>query len=657
MNPSGIDLMDIDLERLFSPSGEMTEEGGAFGVRRLHFAPLAGAEVRLDEFRDCPEARCAFLRLGSNAAARLRLHLAGEYGLATSSLGGWLITPTQAQAPAYWLPTPPQLRRLDAQGHILQERAIALCGLSVTHQGWAVAFELPADWYLDMVVWRLESGSADVRAGWDAKLALEGQPYYLWGSKVNVHLPAGLYRFLIHGEIYTDDFVWPRRWKFRSELDAHGLFNALTGLAAATGKRIYDLLRRQVLLSVLLAQSADGGWRQGEWTDLMEAHLRLHNAAMLILEAGLEESGDTMLREALAHAADFLMRHTDRTDIGLWFLHDSLETSAENMEVMREQTNTPWLPSCTLGKSPCNKLILNTHLDAIVALERYRRLTGDERHAEALASARNAARTLLRLRPAEKLYRMIYRAIDLTLLPKERAMRLPWPLRALKRLTWMYLQPNMHRIKRVWPRLVMPGGLIERHIAPLHFDLNYHPVNVMDILRLQRCFPDEDFFDLVDNAIDAVRRLDLLQYWSESKQRQFAVVVWTEALYHLCTLKTDTRYRGHLAAAMICAANSGLGLPPALLGGDAEVIPVSRRRPCPSPQDARLRLANLSQGAWFEVLVVNPHDHDLELVWDGETPQDLNWQGSAGTLPTPPKSVPAGGWVLGRAGVWNEPGS
>jgi len=32
------------------------------------------------------------------------------------------------------------------------------------------------------------------------------------------------------------------------------------------------------------------------------------------------------------------------------------------MEEMRRQTRTPWIPSRTLGKSPTNKLILNTHL-------------------------------------------------------------------------------------------------------------------------------------------------------------------------------------------------------------------------------------------------------------------------------------------------------
>jgi len=118
----------------------------------------------------------------------------------------------------------------------------------------------------------------------------------------------------------------------------------------------------------------------------MESHYRLHNAAMLMLVSGLEETGDPVLRMALQRAAAFLSRCTDQTDIGAWFLHDSLEKSAEAMEEMRRQTRTPWIPTRTLGKSPTNKLILNTHLDAIVTLDRYREVTGENRYSELLAS-------------------------------------------------------------------------------------------------------------------------------------------------------------------------------------------------------------------------------------------------------------------------------
>lgn len=640
---------EISLEAMFALPAELDACHAVFGARRYRFNISPEVEVLLDRFDEHPQAVCAFMRLKPETYRTLRLRLAGEYGLDSSTAGGWLIRPSRPTAPAYWIPVPPILRRLDEQGHILAEQNISLSGLSLSGEAWVADIELPSEWHLDMVIWRLQGPAAEVHEGLSTALAVERQDYYLWGSKTSVRLPAGLYRFLVHGQVYTDDFVWPRRWKFHSELDAHGLYTALTGLEAATGKPLYGLLRRQVLLSVLVAQAEDGGWHQGEWTDLMEVHLRLHNAAMLILEAALEESGDDTLQKALARAIDFLLQYTDQTGIGLWFLHDSLETSPENMEIMREQTRTPWIPSRTLGKSPCNKLILNTHLDAIVALERYRRITGDDRHAEALISARNAARSLLNLRPAELIYQGLYKVIELTLLPKERAMRLPLFLRAVKRLTWMYLLPNMHRFKRIWPRLVMPGGLIERHIAPLHFDLNYHPVNVMDILRYQRLFPSEDFHELVDNAIAAVKRLDLLQYWSESKQRQFAVVVWTEALYHLCTLNPDISHREHLAAAMICAARTGLGLPPVILGGDAEAIAVSARSPCPSPSDGRLCVVNLTRQGLAEILVVNPHEIDLELAWERGALDPLTWLDQDGARLDPPLRVRAGGWILGRA--------
>jgi hypothetical protein len=147
----------------------------------------------------------------------------------------------------------------------------------------------------------------------------------------------------------------------------------------------------------------------------MESHYRLHNSAMLMLEAGLQEEADETIHRALEKAAAFLDACTDKTDIGLWFLHDSLEGSVASMEEMRRQTKTPWIPSRTLGKSPTNKLILNTHLDAIVALDRYREVTGDAQYAGHIDSARAAARSVLGLRPAEPLYRL-YWFIGLTLL-------------------------------------------------------------------------------------------------------------------------------------------------------------------------------------------------------------------------------------------------
>lgn len=604
----------------------------------------------LDSFPGVDGAECAFLRLPADGDRKVVFQCSGAYGLQVVPQAGWLLMPQDQRSPACWIPCLPVLRRLDAQAHVVAERSFELDGFELGPDGWRLEIRLPAGWVLDWVIWTFTPAAVGVARELTQFSSLERQPKFLWGSKVNCRLPADLHRYLLYGTMYTDDFVWPRRWKFFSEIDAHGIYVALDGLQAATGKRIYDLLKRQVLFSVLLRQADDGGWYHGEWTDLMESHYRLHNAAMIVLEAGLEEYGDRAIRDGLVKAATFLSTCIDATDLGTWFLHDSLERSAETMEIMRVQTNTPWLPSRTFGKSPTNKLILNTHLDALVVLDRYRELTGDRSHDALIASGCDAARQLLAMRPAERLYALVYRAIGLTLLPKDAAAALPVWQRALKRLTWKYLTPQMHRIKRVFPRLVMPGGLIERHIAPLHYDINYHPVNVLDLARMRSRFPGLDLDEVIRGAVNAVSESRLLEYWSEAGNRRFAIVVWADALYHLCTLRPDPELQRHLADTMLLAHDAGLGLPPAILGADPEVFDRSRRIRCPSPADPRLLVARLGHGRHGEFIVVNPTGVDLRLDWELNPPAGLCWfsadgRAAGGHAQTP--TVPRRGWLLG----------
>lgn len=642
------------LHELFEPTGtsEAREILNASRFTRTQRDDAGHTVSLLDRFPGVAGASCCFVRLQRGAARTISFIAQGAYLLEACPSGGWLLKAAQAESASYWLPQAPMLRTLDDCGHITAERPASVAGLSASTTRMVVKLQLPADWCLDWVCWRFESNASDVLDSLQCPISLETRRYFLWGSKVNFQLPADVYLYLLHGHVYTNDFVWPRKWKFCSEIDAYGLYLALHGLELATKKRLYGLLKQQILYSVIARQARDGGWHQGEWTDLMESHYRLHNSAMLMLEAALEEEAEETVRQALQRAAAFLASCTDQTDIGLWFLHDSLEGSAEAMEEMRKQTNTPWIPSRALGKSPTNKLILNTHLDAIVALDRYREITADNQYTGHIESARAAARTLLGLRPAEALYRLLYAAIGLTLLPKADAMRLSFPLRAIKRLTWMYLTPRMHRIKRLFPRLVMPGGLIERHLSPMHYDINYHPVNVMDLARYWRRFPMEDLAGIVDAAVKAVADKQLLEYWSEAKPRQFAIVVWVDALYHLCTMSPAQAYRGHLAHAMLKTQDAGLGLPPSLLGCDTEVVRQAEQQPCPSPTNPHLMVANLSRGKTTEILVVNPTTGSLKLAWECNAPDTLPWMDSSGQPIADSGAsllVPGRSWILGRA--------
>ncbi len=451
-----------------------------------------------------------------------------------------------------------------------------------------------------------------------------------------------MYAYLVHGQVYENRFDFLRKRKICSELEAYSLYLALHGLEAATGKKLYRLLKQQIVHSVIARQAPDGAWHHGEWTDFMESHYRFHNAAMLLLEAAFEEAPSVALGDALNKAATVLSENADRTDIGLWFFHDSLEQSVE----MTDKSGIRWIPSRELGKSPATKMILNTHLDAIVTLDRYREVSADSQFSDRVASALSATRTLLALRPAEWLYRALYWAVGLTLLPTPEAKQLSLPLRAVKRLTRDRLIPQLHKVKRRFPRMVMPGGLIERHLSRLHFGTNYHSVNVADLVRVWRRFPGEDFGPILEGAINVVTRTSLLRFWVEVKQKQ-ALGYWVEALYQLCTLKPESVYRRHLAEAMNCALDAGLGMPPSLLGAHPEVVKAAERFPCPSPVDSRLRIANLSCGGRREILVVNPTEEAIGLAFANEREREFAWV-SAAEQPVATGAVPARGWLFGR---------
>jgi hypothetical protein len=151
------------------------------------------------------------------------------------------------------------------------------------------------------------------------------------------------------------------------------------------------------------------------------------------------------------------------------------------------------------------------------------------------------------------------------------------------------------------------------------------------------------------------RQLSITTCWitGRKKPRQFAIVVWVDALYQLCTMRPDQAYRRHLAHAMLKARDLGLGLPPSLLGGDSEVICQSEQQPCPSPSNPQLMVANLSSGKITEILVVNPASGGLELAWECNPIDIRPWTDSSGRPVSDSGSsliVPGRGWILGRCG-------
>ena len=116
-------------------------------------ANSGGAQFVRDVFAG---ADCVCLR--TNASARFRLD--GVYALQRCASGGWVLHAHDASAPSYWLPASATLRRISAQGHILEERAADLDEFDLDSSGVAISFSsIPEGWMLDAVIWKLADAS------------------------------------------------------------------------------------------------------------------------------------------------------------------------------------------------------------------------------------------------------------------------------------------------------------------------------------------------------------------------------------------------------------------------------------------------------------------------------------------------------------------
>jgi hypothetical protein len=660
------DSADNDSTNNDSTNNDLTHSAVAQILRGDGFVRLrrcAEYEAVLDHFESASArgacVQAASLRFSPANNQPLWLGLMGSYRFQATAAGGWLLLPAETGADAYWLPQAPMLRRLDKDGHILTQHKAEMSGFEVSAFNLGFTLAIPAEHVVDLVAWRISAIDVDLILSLQQLNTLELQSYFLWSSHTVYAKPADVYLHLVHGHVYENHSVWPRYWRICSELDAYALYVVLTGLFRATGKRLYDLLRIQVVFSVIARQAEDGGWYHGEWSNDMESHYRLHAGGMQMLAACFEETHDSAVGAALKKAAAFAASRTDRLRCGMWYLHDSLEQNTQTLKKYPFR----YVVSRALGKLPSNLLVLNTHLDTNIAMQRYRQITGDAHYDELIASANATTRSILKMQPAEWLYRTVFRAIRLTFLPVAQAKALSLPLRVIKRIAWKHLVPNLPRIKQWFPRLVMPGGYIERDLVQRSFSVRYQSINLMDLIRTRHLFSGIVDDAWLESCFDFTQTSGIKARWKECQGKEDdALGFWAEALYHLCLDKPDARYRNWLAEAIIDLEDNGLGLSPSLLGTNAEAIALDQQRACPSPAHFRLRLANLSRGDRVEWLVVNSSTKAIPLEWDAAPMFELAWQGHStqglqqselqqSGLPnlTAPPVIPSRSWVIGTA--------
>jgi hypothetical protein len=635
----------LDISSLFQYKQEEMA-GRTNRIQRYRRNGTQGVKITLDCFLNTT-IRCCFIRLLPAESRVVKIVLKDRCRLASIPGGGWLLEPQSPDLSAYWIPQLPYLREIDAEGRILSESEANITELRMTDGISSVEIKIPSGCFMDLVIWQIPPEEYNFAIELKSQHVIETQAYFIYASHTSYRHIADIYLHMINGIVYGNNFSWPRNRKICDELDAYALYLIMIALGFSTGKKLYSLIKWQIVLSVLDRQADNGGWNHGEWTDFMESHHRLHCGGIHLLLHALEEEYDEAIRTALDKAVTYLLDCADNTKFGVWFLHDSLETSVEKMH----QSPFPWFFSRAPDKSPSNMLVLNTHMDTLIALRRYQIITGDKRFSDLLDSGHAATSAVMNLRSAEFIYRWLFKTIYLTLLPEAEARALPLPLRAIKRIAWKYLIPNLHYVKAYFPRLMMPGGYIDRALSLKGLVFTYQSVHIWDLIRYLRYYPDMKIEKCLSEALHFTRSSHLRRYWKEPKRNsQHALGFWAEALYHLCMRDQSPQYRVWLAEAMLDIEDAGLGQPPSLLGVNAETSPVAYRYPCPSPREPRLRIANLSRHNFYEILVVNPTHAPLPLLWQDNHHHLKNWHTPDGRLL--PNSydvkVPARGWLVGR---------
>jgi hypothetical protein len=579
---------------------------------------LASGAVCVDHFSS---ADCLFVRL--QGSGNIELLFDGSYTFFQIESGGYLGRSSTAGKSCFWLPQLPLIRQINQDSQILSEQLSSFSGFSWSEQGASFSMQAPENKVIDFIIWRFSTDTLTEEV--HSMLPSEAQGYFLWGSHGCINKPADLYRHLIYGAVYDLRYSWPHNKKCFSENEAHTLYTVFSGLEKKTGKSIYRCFQQQLVLSLIQRQADDGGWYHGMWTDSTECHYRLHSSGVHLLMDEFQRTSCPQVKASLLKAVAFLSKTTDQLACGIWFLHDSLELSEQAMN----SGPFKWIANKTLGKSVSNMLVLNTHLDTTIAIDRYGRLTGDKQYQDLVVSALNSTRAVLGLNRADWLYKPLFWAIGLTMLPTQQASKLSFPVRAIKRFAADYLIKKLPDIKARYPRLVMPNGYIDRELSLRTWAIDYQTINLMDLARHAYAFPDAFDESMLDKAMAFTQHSGLIKRYRDlSPDKRYSVGFWSEALYYRCLAKPDMKYRQWLAEAMLECHDLKFGISPSLLGANGEALAINQQVSTPLILNPELLVANLSYGQYMELLLVNISDQPVAVSWmSGQVPA-LTWSNS-----------------------------
>jgi hypothetical protein len=308
--------------------------------------------------------------------------------------------------------------------------------------------------------------------------------------------PDDIWNYLINGSIY-DPRAHPSIGKqFKCQQCAFAWWEYFGYLSRCTGKNIYGIIQDEIAFSIVCDMDDEGAWRHGFWSDDMEIHSRFQLDGINLLISQYEKDRDEFWLEKAHTAMDFVIHNlTDTFQNGdVWFLHDSIE-----------EEDSHKFYSTLFGKNEFNTLCLNTHIQALCVL---RRLTsyGDSGNSyeDYYKAGKHALFTVMDHKPAERLYKLL---VKLFLVQKNRTKGITIFNRIKKAAAARLIGLFYWKIREKYPRIVLPGGLIERDLNITKLSDRYHIINIKDLLSLYKIDRDDRLIPYIKEGLKFVEKL------------------------------------------------------------------------------------------------------------------------------------------------------
>lgn len=408
----------------------------------------------------------------------------------------------------YWIPQDPFLRKYDDYGRIEDQKKLAFETKTNTN-GFSLSIKGSSENCIEFCVLtfsnNIESFTNEicelspletrkvVRAKWFCYEGLDD-----------------IWKYFINAKVFdTDNIEVSVKKGTECQNITFALYYYLEYLYNQTHKQIYRHLCDLIAYSLLLSFPEDYRLRHGSWTDLMETHTVYQVSSIHVLISCYERSGCEIFLQKAIGAMDYLISLADELDQGdIWFLHDTLERNMEDVRLFYKQLT----PSKAFGKSVSNTLCINTHMWTLIALFRLNQIAASDKYSQVFDKGLSSLKKVLQAKPCTLLYNIVYRLWDILV-----RSNLKHQSRLTNKLLKVYkIILRRHLLlflKKTFPRLAMPNGFLERDLSHSTLNLNYHLVNLKDMLILYGQIKEKWLKELITKSINYSLSSDVVEYF------------------------------------------------------------------------------------------------------------------------------------------------